>query len=95
MASQAQEADDPFGGGFLVSQDHEIFTMGRQADSLHGLCFDWLSDMDSLLLIADGDLLELYVCGEDRDIAAGDLNGYFPDELMAAWSRLYHGILVL
>jgi len=92
--SQAQE-DDPFGGGFAVNKNAEIFAMGTQNDSLHGWAFDWLSSpSDSIILIGESSFPESYLCGDKRDIAAADFNGDYMDELVVAWNRADGGVFV-
>lgn len=66
-------SDDPFGGGFPMNYSAEIFTMGAQDDSLHGWVFDWVSDLDSILMVGTDGFPESYLCGNIRDIAAAEL----------------------
>ncbi|MEW5922672.1 MAG: delta-60 repeat domain-containing protein [Candidatus Zixiibacteriota bacterium] len=86
--------DDPFGGGFPVNYQPEIFTMGVQNGALHGWGFAWLPGLDSILLMGDDSFPEIYPCGNDRDIAAGDFDGNFLDELAVAFSIPGSGVFV-
>jgi len=88
-------SDDPFGGGFPVNYKAEVLTMGAQNDSLHSWAYGWLSGgVDSLELTGDGSFPESYQCGENRDIAHGDFDGDYVDELVVVWNRADGGVFV-
>jgi hypothetical protein len=89
------QVDDPFGGGFPFNYDAEILTMGTQNDSLHGWGYNWTPGVpDSIVLSGEGHFLESYQCGEIRDIAHGDFNADFLDELVVVWNRDDGGVFV-
>jgi len=88
------QGDDPFGGGFSVNYKAEVFSMGTQNDSLHSWAFGWLSVVDSLVLKGDGSFPQSYQCGENRDIAHGDFDGDYGDELVVVWNRDDGGVFV-
>lgn len=88
------QGDDPFNGGFSVDYKAEVLTLGSQNDSLHSWAFSWLSVVDSLVLKGDSSFPESYQCGENRDIAHGDFDGNYRDELAVVWNRDDGGVFV-
>ena len=92
--SGQEPSDDPFGGGFPIDYDAEIFTMGTQNDSLHGWGYNWDSISSTIVLKGDGSFPESYQCGDKRDIAVADFNGDFMDELVMAWNRADSGVFI-
>jgi len=94
-ATSAQESpDDPFGGGFSMNYSAELVTMGPQGDSLQACMFDWLSGLDSILMVGESGLAESYLCGEIRDMAAADFDGDYIDEVVVAWNRTDGGVFI-
>ena len=87
-------SDDPFGGGFPMNYSAEIFSMGAQDDSLHGWGFNWLSDLDSIVMVGNAGFPESYACGLIRDIAAADFDGDYLEDVAVVWNRTDGGVFV-
>ena len=72
----------------------EIFSMGAQDDSLHGWGFNWLSDLDSIVMVGNAGFPESYACGLIRDIAAADFDGDYLEDVAVVWNRTDGGVFV-